>query len=106
MTCSRVRLGDTGTTFRATIKDGLTVVDVSSASGPGTKQFYLKGPTGATKPVNASFATDGTDGVIEYITGSGDLDEEGTWRWQAKVELSSGTWKSEIQTFEVEGVLL
>jgi hypothetical protein len=105
MTCSRVRLFDTGTTFRATIKDGLSVVDVSSAGGGTAKQFYLKGPTGATKTVDASFATDGSDGVIEYITQAGDLDEEGTWRWQAKVELSSGTWKSEIQTFEVEGVL-
>lgn len=100
MSCNTAHVGDIGTTFRATIKDGLQVIPIGAAT---TLELFFKGPTGAASVRTAVLTTDGTDGKMEYITSSGtDLDEPGEWRWQAHVVLPSGEWRSEVRTFTVE----
>lgn len=91
---------DVGTLIKVTILDeNGAVVDISSAT---TKTITFKKPSSGTTVVKAaSFFTDGTDGILKYATIDGDLDEVGTWRLQAYVALSTGSWKSSINTFTV-----
>jgi hypothetical protein len=49
--------------------------------------------------------TDGTNHAADYTTIAGDLDETGTWQVQAVVQLPTGTWSSEIESFKVESNL-
>lgn len=98
-TANEIHFNDIGTEFKVTLKDGdAAVVDVSTAL---MMSIVFKAPSGATKEMVAEFDTDGTDGVIKYITEDGDLDELGTWRIQAVIDLPSGTWHSDIEKFKV-----
>jgi len=99
MSCSTdVRVGDIGVTFKVTIEDCGTVVDVSAAS---TKQILLYKPDGTVLTKTASFYTDGTDGIIKYSTISGDLNIAGFWRIEAYVVIGGSEYYSEIQRFRV-----
>ena len=104
MSCKEVRVGDIGVTFRGRIVDRGSVVDILTQT---TIELRFKGPTGAVKTQGASLTTDGTDGLLEYVTAAaGDIDEAGRWSWQAHVILSGGgDYSSEVHTFEVEAVL-
>ena len=58
---NEIRVGDIGTKFQVTVKDGASVVDISSATS--TKQIILKKPDGTTLTKSATFSSDGTDGL-------------------------------------------
>ncbi len=94
-----VHLGDIGTEFRITIvdEDG-TAIDISSSS---TKTVIFKKPDGTKLEKVASFVNSGTDGLLKYVTISGDLDLIGTWKIQAKVILPGGSWYSNFKSFKV-----
>jgi hypothetical protein len=98
-----LRKDDFGTVFTLTVKDEAgNTVDVSSASGATDKQVIFKKPSdGEILTKNASFVTDGTNGQVSYTTVSGDIDEAGHWEMQAKVVLTSGTFKSDTADFFV-----
>ena len=98
MAADEIHVGDIGTVFSVTVKDGTTVVDISNAS---TKQILLQDPDGTTQTKTAEYETDGTDGVIKYTTVSGDLTLAGTWKIQAKVVITAGTWNTDVQEFKV-----
>ena len=97
---SEIHVGDIGTAFVATVMDGTSVVDVSSAT---VKQIYMQKPDGASTVLTKDclFYTDGTDGKIIYTTVAGDLDTAGVWRMQAFVTLTSGSWHSDIISVRV-----
>lgn len=102
MACE-IHFNDIGTSFRLTIYDCQAtpvIIDVSAASVIEIK-FRRPDYTSITK--TGVFYTDGTDGIIEYVTVDLDLDAEGTWSIQAKVTLPTGTWSSNLETFEVKG---
>lgn len=98
MSEGEIRLGDVGTVFEATIKDGSTVVDISGAT---TKQLIFKGPSGSSKTKEGAFTTTGTDGKLRYTTVAGDLDQAGVWSLQAYVVMTLGAWHSDIAQFTV-----
>ena len=99
MSANEIHVGDIGTSFQVTLYDSTNIVDISGAT---TKTLYFLKPDGTTKLTKtASFLTDGTDGILEYLTISGDLDVSGTWKIQAKVVLPSGEWSSDIGKFKV-----
>jgi len=98
-TIEEIHLGDIGTEFRCTIKDSGTAVDISSASS--VKQIKFKKPDCTVVTKSATFYTDGTDGIISYVTVDGDLDIAGLWQAQAYVELTSGKYHSDIISFRV-----
>ena len=100
MVCSvyEIHVGDIGTAFEVTLKDCDVVVDVSTAS---VKQIIFKKPDKTVVTKTAVFKTDGTDGIIQYITILDDLDMKGTWYIQAKVSLPTGTWSSDKSKFKV-----
>ena len=98
MPANEIHQNDIGTKFVVTVKDGSSVVNISSAS---TKQIIIKKPGGATLTKSAVFSTDGTDGIIYYSAVSGDLDETGTYKIQGKVIITDGTFYTDIQSFKV-----
>lgn len=95
---SEIHVNDIGTRFLATIQDNGTVVDISSASQiqmifrrPNDEVFYRVG----------SLLTSGVDGKVYYDTVSGDLSNVGMHKLQAKVYLPSGTYYTDIYSFQV-----
>ena len=95
---SEIHVGDVGTIFRVTIKDGDSIVDVSNVD---SKTIYLQKPIGATLTKTAVYYTDGTDGIIQYVTEDGDLDQAGTWQIQAKIDFGTDVFNTNIEKFKV-----
>jgi hypothetical protein len=95
---SEIHVGDIGTIFRITIKDGDSIVDVSNVD---SKIIYLQKPSGTTLQKTATFYTNGTDGIIQYVVSDGDLDEAGTWQIQAKVDFGTDVFNTNIDKFKV-----
>lgn len=99
MACiSEIHVGDVGTIFRVTIKDCDTIVDVSTVN---SKTIYFQKPDSSTLTKAASYYTDGTDGIIQYVTESGDLDQAGTWQIQARVDFGADVFNTNIEKFKV-----
>lgn len=96
-----IHVQDIGTVFRATFVED-SAINISSAS---TKQFIFKKPSGTLLTVNGSFYTDGTDGILQYTTVSGDLNESGIWKLQGYVVIGSNQHHSDIYTFTVHANL-
>ena len=103
MSHADIRIGDIGTVFRLTIVDD--VEDVVNVSAATTKTIRFSKPDGVSIDKAASFFTDGTDGIIQYVTVQDDLDVEGKWRLQAHIVTPVGEWRSEIETFWVKANL-
>lgn len=95
---NEIRLNDVGTIFRVTFKDGAYIVDISVAT---TKQFIFKKPSGSNLTVSGSLYTDGTDGILQYTTVEGDLNETGLWKIQGYLVIGTNKHKSDIYTFRV-----
>lgn len=96
---AEIHEGDIGTIFRVTITDqAAAVVDLSGAT---TKEIIFKKSDGSFVTQVAAFFTDGTDGIIQYITIADDLDLVGGWCIQGHVVLPTGEWKTNIDTFIV-----
>lgn len=95
---SEIHLNDVGTRFLATIKDNGEVVNVSGAP---YINFTFKKPDDSLISRSATIYTDGTDGKIYYDTVSGDLDQAGLYKLQGQVALTSGTFYTDIYTFQV-----
>ena len=95
---SEIHAGDIGTIFRITIKDGDSIVDVSNVD---SKTIYLQKPDSSTRTKAASYYTDGTDGIIQYATVSGDLDQVGTWQIQARIDFGTDVFNTNIEKFKV-----
>lgn len=100
MVKDEIHKNDIGTTFKLTVKDeDDAVVDVSSAS---TKDILIEKPDASVLTKTSSFTTDGTDGIIEYSTISGDIDAIGKYKIQGKVILSGSTYYTDVKTFVVK----
>ena len=100
---TNIHNGDIGTIFRLTIVDSSgTAIDVSSAS---VKKIYFQDPSGNKSVEDASFYTDGSDGIIQYTAVSGDIDETGNWQIQGYVETTDGKFFSEKESFAVLSTL-
>ena len=98
MPANEVHKNDVGTIFRVTLKDGNTVVDLSSATA---LYFLFKRPDGTSIQRTAVYYTNGADGIIQYTMVSGDLSQDGRWRLQPYVTLPSGSWYGDIYEFDV-----
>lgn len=94
------QVGDIGTTIKATIvdQDG-AALDVSGAS---TLQLLFLKPTGVLVTQTATLTGDGTDGIIQYVTVSGDLDVPGVWKSQGYIVDAGKQHKSSVDSFHVK----
>lgn len=98
MSANEIHLNDIGTLFIFTIQESTSPVNLSSAL---VRQMLFKTPSGSILTKSASLVTDGTDGKIKYATVSGDLSVAGAWSLEAYVELTTGSWHSDISYFDV-----
>jgi len=103
MPATEVHLGDVGTQFQVTFKDGSTVVDISEAT---TKQLIFKKPSGNVLTKSGTFLTDGSDGILTYTTVSGDVNEIGRWQLQGYLVIAGKIFSSDIVKFRVYRNLL
>lgn len=100
---AEIHVGDVGTSFRFLVRDeDGQVIDVSGATG---MKIWLRKPNGDVLEFDGSLVNDGTDGLIEYVTESGDLDAPGKWRAQAQVTYGGNVVHTEVTKFEVEANL-
>jgi hypothetical protein len=98
-----VHVGDVGTRIVITLmRANGSPLGVSSATA---LSLTFKKPGGGRLAVTATKVTDGTNGQIEYVTKSGDVDEAGQWTVQAVIEFSAGLWHSDLGRFPVYGNL-
>lgn len=87
-----LRVGDIGTIFEVTVKEGAAAVPINSAT---VKEIKFKNPSGVILLKTAAFKTNGADGIMTYTAVSGDLDESGVWEIQGYVEMPG--WKGHTQ---------
>ncbi len=95
---SQIHQSDIGTKLLITVKDGGSVVDISSAS---SLIILIKKPDGTILTRTGVLETDGTDGKMYYIVVAGDLDAAGVYKIQGRVALSSGTFSTSTANFKV-----
>jgi hypothetical protein len=82
---AEIHVGDIGTLFELTLEDGDGVaVDISSAT---VKELHFRRGDGSALKVTAAFETNGSDGVLQYVTVLGDLNSAGDWEVQPYLEM-------------------
>lgn len=98
-TLSASHVGDFGTILEVDIEspDG-SPLDVSVAT---VLNLVFQKPDGTVMTATASPKTDGMDGIVQYAFADGDLDQTGTWRYQAFVHLGTAEVWSDVGKLKV-----
>ena len=92
-----------GVAFQYTIMENGAAINISSAT---IKRFVFRKPVSDTDLTeNATFYTDGKDGILQYTTISGDLNEAGLWTVQAYLSVGGFSGYTDTGTFIVESNL-
>lgn len=89
------------TTFRLNNAGFPDSTGVMSIAGTTSMAMYVLKPSGTLLTVSGELHTDGTDGILVYETEDGDLDEEGLYRYHAKITTTSGNFYSDVSDFQV-----
>ncbi len=97
-----VRVGDTGTRFELTIVENGVAADISSAT---IKTIKFSKPDNTILSKTADFTTDGTDGKIDYVSITNDIDVKGEWKIQGYIEMPSGKFHTSMGSFGVSANL-
>ena len=108
MACTdQIFVGDEGTSIEFEVYECDTSVDpavsniVDISTSTAREVIFLK-PDGTTSTGHVgTFLTDGTDGIIKYITVVGDIDQAGPWKAQARITTPNGKWYSSKVSFTV-----
>ena len=98
-------VNDIGTSIRLTIRNSVTnaIVDLSTMS---SAIFTFERPDNTSFEVtDVQLYTDGTDGVLEYLTVADDLNQAGRWRVQPTYTMPSGTWSGTPETMTVKPLI-
>jgi hypothetical protein len=96
---SEIHMNDIGTQFILTIKDqDGNIVDLSTCL---SKSVIFQKPDLSSHTKAATFVTNGSDGKIYYTATSGDIEQDGFWRIQGRVEFATGIWSTNTTQFIV-----
>lgn len=95
---SEIHVNDIGTRFLATIKDNGEIVNISSAM---QVQMIFRRPNDDVFYRVGTLLNSGISGQVYYDTTAGDLVDSGLHKLQAKVYLPSGTYYTDIYSFQV-----
>ena len=98
--CTQLRVGDINVQLLVTIIEDDIEVNLSTVT---SMSLLIRKPSGTLLTIAPSLFTDGTYVKIYYNTASGDLDEEGIWKIQGTVSISSGFYQTQIKNFQVYG---
>lgn len=83
--------------------------NIINISGATTKQILLRKPGAASVTKTGVFDTDGTDGLLKYVTTKSgsvyDLDKAGEWQIQGYVVVGVDEWHTAVSHFHVAGNL-
>jgi hypothetical protein len=90
-----------GSTIQLTVLDGGVAVDLTTATSVSLR---FKKPDGNVFDRDGDISSAPDDGLVEYVTVAGDIDQDGVWQLQATVEMG-GTYPSDIFYFIVGEVL-
>lgn len=95
---NKIQVGAVGLRLQLEVKEGTTALDISSASA---MNFIIERPdsTVITKP--GVFYTNGSDGILYYITVSGDINQEGLYYAQAYLQITGYTGYTTPVSFTV-----
>lgn len=94
-----IHVGDVGVELVLEVVDcDGSAIDVSAAT---ETLIFLQKPGGTTVQKTAVFDTTGVDGMIKYVTESGDIDEPGVWSIQGKVTIGGSPFGTAIAIFSV-----
>ncbi len=100
---AKIYVNDCGTAFRCPVTgEQEETMDVSAAT---SLLMWFQRPDGTSFERDAELVTDGTDGVIQYVTEQGDLDQSGRWRVQPVVGLNGGVNHGNVVKFKVNANL-
>jgi len=98
---NEIHKDDIGTQFQLTVYTDTngTILDISYAT---IIQIIFEKPDGTLITQDASFLTDGTDGILVYTSVSGDLNQVGKWKIQARLsDGGANDTKTDIVRFNV-----
>lgn len=95
---SEIHVNDIGTRFLATIQDDGEIVDISNASAI---LMIFKKPSDNIIYRSGTLYEGGSEGKVYYDTVAGDLDEPGLYKLQGRVSIPSGTYYTDIYSFQV-----
>ena len=100
MAADEIHVGDVGTVFKVTVKDGSTIIPVNNAL---IKEIIFKKPGGLKVVQVASFFTDGLDGILTWtVISSTELDIDGLWCLQAHVQLDDDNdYSTDVTPFRI-----
>lgn len=77
--------------------------DLETSMGSATNmQIILQPPGGSSRTKTATLYTDGSDGIIEYSTVSGDINQVGRWGIQGRFSLGGGPRRTSVRHFNVK----
>ena len=94
---SEIHVNDIGTRFIINLQNNGQALDVSSS----TRMLSIKKPDNSVITGSGTLMTDGLDGKIYYDSKSGDLNQAGYYKLQVTLGLTSGSYNSNIYTFQV-----
>ena len=101
MSLKNIVAGDYGQVLRLTVYD-VDTGEPADLSGYDSEQIIiLRDPDGEEHDKTAAFATDGSDGVVEYELADGDIDASGIWEAMVRVESATAQLRSERLSFHV-----
>jgi len=97
---SEIHEDDVGTRFLVTVEDDGVVVNISGAT---LRQLTFLKPSDDTMVKTASIIANdsASSGIMYYDTVAEDLDEVGVYKMQGKITLPSGSFYSNIVSFQV-----
>ncbi len=101
-----IHVGDIGTMFRLTIRD--QDENIVSLDDTFVVVVVFQKPDESTIDRPAVYINDGSDGLVQYITVDGDLDQFGHWKLQAVVTKTNVSdeilqlWHSDEVKFKVK----
>lgn len=95
------QLGDYGEPIEARFVDEEDQV-VSLEEYEDSVVFLMTKPSGEETTFTASRISPYNAGIARYIVQPDDIDERGTWRWQARATGTAGRLTTRWMSFEVE----
>jgi hypothetical protein len=101
MSFSDIVNGDYGQTAQLTFVDTDTDAAADISAYSTTIQMIFVDPDGNETAKTATFATDGSDGVIQYTVESDLFDAAGTWQVYGRVASGTARLTTEKHRFEV-----
>jgi hypothetical protein len=94
---SEIHINDIGTRFVINVQNNGQILDVSTS----TRMLSIKKPDSSVISGSGTLVSDGLDGKIYYDSKAGDLDQAGYYKLQLTIGLASGSYHSNIHTFQV-----